>query len=124
MVVADDGSAAGWVDRHPGGPLPIGEGATEPDEPSALENLAMLLVESDLGCDRRPVLVVQLGRVELVAEDAEERDSGARVDGRVAAGLVFRAPCDVRPHRAQREGDRRPPRIARRSTASVSSLVQ
>src|SRR3954468_22601912 len=49
LVVADDGPGAGGVDRHPGGPLPFLEGASQSDEPAPLEHLAMLLVESDLG---------------------------------------------------------------------------
>ena len=69
----------------------------------------MRLVEGDLGRDGRPVRVVQLGRVELVAEDPEERDRGARVDRRDPAGLVVRDRGDVGGHRAQRVGQRRPP---------------
>ncbi len=69
----------------------------------------MGLVEGDLVGDGALVVGAEGRRVELVAEDAEERHRGARLDRRDPAGLVVRDGGDVRAHRAQRVRQRRPP---------------
>ncbi len=69
----------------------------------------MRRVERDLARHRGPFRVGQRGRIELVAEDPEERHRGAHLDRRDPAGLVVRDRRDVRAHRAQRVGHRGPP---------------
>ena len=69
----------------------------------------MRLVERDLGGDGAALVRREGGRIQLVAEDAEERDGGPRVERRDPADLVVRDGRDVGAHRAQRIDQRRAP---------------
>ena len=96
-VVADDGPRRVWRDDHPGGLVPtLLERTPKADEPAPLEQLAVLLVERDLGHDGRAISRRQVRRIQFVPEGPEERNGGPRLDRGHPIGLMVRDGGDVR----------------------------
>src|SRR5207249_7540349 len=101
-VEAEDRLAPVVRHDHPGRLVTVAvERTAEPDEPAELDQLAVLTVERDLIADRRPLALGQAGRVQLVAERAEERDRRAGRERRDPPDLVVGHGRHMGAHRAQ-----------------------